>query len=114
MNTVTIGVSNIEEISERFLEAWNTGKPQGAYRSFATQELLWKTLTSKRWEILKAMTGTGPLTLRETARRVGRDVKGVHSDVHVLLNAGLLDKTEEGKILFPFDAVHVDFMLKAA
>jgi len=38
----------------------------------------------------------------------------VHGDVHALLNAGLLQKTDDGRILFPFDAVHVDFLLKAA
>ena len=63
---------------------------------------------------LKAMTGVGALSLREVARRVERDVKGVHTDVHALLNAGLLDKTDDGKIVFPFDSVHVDFMLQAA
>jgi len=30
------------------------------------------------------------------------------------LKAGLLQKNEKGRIIFPFDAVHVDFMLKAA
>ena len=57
------------------------------------------------------MTGAGPLTIRETARRVGRDVKSVHRDAHALLNTGILHKTEEGRIVFPFDAVHVNFML---
>ena len=52
--------------------------------------------------------------MREAARRVQRDVKAVHGDVHALLNAGLLQKTEKGQILFPFSAVHVDFMLRAA
>jgi predicted transcriptional regulator len=42
------------------------------------------------------------------------DVKGVHSDVHTLLNAGLLDRTDEGLVIFPYDEVHVDFELKAA
>ena len=36
------------------------------------------------------MTGAGPLALREIARRVERDVKAVHTDVHALLNAGLI------------------------
>ncbi len=31
------------------------------------------------------------------------DVKGVHSDVHTLLNAGLLDRTNEGPVIFPYD-----------
>ncbi|HHW77527.1 MAG TPA: transcriptional regulator, partial [Xanthomonadaceae bacterium] len=43
-----------------------------------------------------------------------RDVKAVHGDVRALLNAGLLDKTEDGKIVFPYDAIHVDFIVKAA
>ena len=30
---------------------------------------------------------------------------------HDLIDAGLLRKTREGKILFPYDAVHVDFLL---
>ena len=47
-------------------------------------------------------------------RRVERDVKAVHGDVTALLNAGLLSKTDDGLIVFPFDAIHVDFMLKAA
>ena len=68
----------------------------------------------KRWEILKAMTSAGPLAIREIARRVARDVKAVHGDVHRLVNAGLLEKTNDGKIIFPYDEVHVDFVLKAA
>ena len=31
-----------------------------------------------------------------------------------LLTAGILRKNADGKIEFPFDAVHVDFLLKAA
>jgi hypothetical protein len=32
----------------------------------------------------------------------------------MLLKAGVLNKTETGKISFGYDAIHVDFMLKAA
>jgi predicted transcriptional regulator len=71
-------------------------------------------LTAKRWELLKAMAGGGAMSLREAARRVGRDVKAVHADVHALLAAGVVRKNADGKIEFPFDAVHVDFVLKAA
>ena len=58
------------------LEAFK-GKKHRARISFATPELLWKVLTAKRWEVLKAMAGQGPLTIRGVARRVGRDVKAV-------------------------------------
>jgi predicted transcriptional regulator len=81
--------------------------------SFASAELLWQVLTAKRWEILKAMTGAGALSIREIARRVERDVKVVHTDVHALLKAGVISKTPEGRMIFPYEAIHVDFVLKA-
>ena len=112
MKTVTLGVENMDAVFARAREA-TKGKPQGARISFPTPELLFRVLTTKRWEIVRAMTGAGPLSIRETARRVKRDVKAVHGDVHALLNAGILRKTDGG-IVFPFDAIRVDVMLKAA
>jgi len=41
-----------------FVRAWKTGKTDKSARiSFATPELLWKVLTTKRWELLKATCG---------------------------------------------------------
>lgn len=58
--------------------------------------------------------GAGEMRLRELARRLERDVKSVHRDVHALLETGLLEKTESGKIVCPFDKVRVDFTLAQA
>ena len=113
MRIVTLEVSSRQEANKRVLRAFE-GEPQGEFISFETPALLFKVLTQKRWEILSALTGVGPITLREAARRVGRDVKAVHGDIHALLDAGLLQKTAKGQIEFPFDAVHVDFMINAA
>ena len=85
------------------------------YAENAFAELvLWKVLTAKRWELLKALCGAGPVSIREAARRVDRDVEAVHGDVMALLNAGVLDRTETGEIAFPYDAVKVEFLLQAA
>jgi predicted transcriptional regulator len=113
MRTVTLQVCSREEINRRALRAFE-GKSQGAFISFETPALLFKVLTQKRWELLAAMQGGGAMSLREAARRAGRDVKAVHGDVHALLNAGILQKTAEGLLVFPYDAVHVDFMLRVA
>jgi predicted transcriptional regulator len=69
-----------------------------------------------RWnlELLKALCGAGPVSIREAARRVELDMKAVHGDVTALLNAGVLDRTEDGHIVFPFEAVKVEFLLQAA
>ena len=56
----------------------------------------------------------GPETVGEVARRVGRDVKPVHTDLAALLKAGVLDKTEGGQVVFPYESVKVEFMLQAA
>jgi predicted transcriptional regulator len=112
-NIVTVGVASHEETKERLRGAFR-GRKQGAFISFASAELLWKVVTPKRWDILRAMTGAGPLAIREVARRVKRDVKSVHGDVRALLMAGILDRVEDGRVVFPFDEVHVDFVLRAA
>lgn len=113
MRTVTLSVSSLEEAMRR-AEAALQGEPQGEFISFASVELLWKVLTPRRWDLLKAMAGQGPMAIREAARRAGRDVKTVHGDVHALLDAGVLDRAEDGRIVFPYDAVRVEFELKAA
>ena len=115
MKTVTLDVRPPADAMADFTRAWKADKPQRSARiSFATPELLWKVLTEKRWEILKALCGAGPVSIREAARRVSRDVKAVHGDVTALLNAGVLDRTEDGRIVFPFEAVKVEFLLQAA
>jgi predicted transcriptional regulator len=115
MKTVTLDVRSPSDAMADFTRAWKTGKAQRAARiSFATPELLWKVLTEKRWELLKALCGAGPVSIREAARRVRRDVKAVHGDVTALLNAGVLDRTEDGRIVFPYEAVKVEFLLQAA
>ena len=113
MRTVTLSVASRQTVKQRALAAF-AGKRHGAHISFASADLLWKVLTAKRWELLKIMAGGGAVTIREAARRARRDVKAVHGDVHALLAAGVLRRNADGKIEFPFQAVHVDFVLRAA
>lgn len=115
MKTVTLDVRSPDVAMAEALAAAKSGKPQKSARiSFATPELLWRVLTAKRWELLRALCGAGPVSIRESARRVGRDVKAVHSDVTALILAGILDRTQSGKVEFPYDAVKVEFLLEAA
>jgi predicted transcriptional regulator len=115
MKTVILEVKSAEDAMAEFSRAWKSGKQQtGARISFATPELLWKVLTAKRWEILKALCGAGPVSIREAARRVERDVKSVHRDVIALIKAGLLDRTEKGGVEFPYGAIKVEFLLQAS
>jgi predicted transcriptional regulator len=115
MKTVILEVRSAERSMANFAQSWKAGKPERAARiAFATPELLWQVLTAKRWELLKVLCGAGPVSIREAARRVERDVKAVYADVTALLNAGVLDRSEDGGIVFPFEAVKVEFLLEAA
>lgn len=115
MKTVILDVRSRSRAVADALAAAKAGRPaRNARIPFATPELLWRVLTAKRWEILKALCGAGPLSIREVARRVGRDVKAVHADVTARLAAGVVDRTESGQVEFPYDAVKVEFLLEAA
>jgi predicted transcriptional regulator len=113
MGAVTITVDSTEAFTRRVKAAF-AGKKQQERISFESFDQLWKVIAPNRVALVQTLTFAGPVTVREAARRVGRDVRAVHSDVHLLLQAGLLRKDEEGRIEFPYTAVHVDFMLKCA
>ena len=67
MKTVTLEVRSLADTLEDFNLAWKRGQSSEARISFETPELLWKVLTAKRWGILKVMTGSGTLAIREIA-----------------------------------------------
>ena len=117
MKTVTLGVSSIDAAKGELACAFAGEAPigvDGCERiDFSSVDLLWRVLTPRRWDLLRAMAGQGPLAMREVARRVGRDVKGVHGDPHALLDAGLLDRTADGRVVFPYDVVTVEFTVGA-
>ena len=119
MNTVVLDVRSLADTLADAARAMKRRQGEREARiSFASPELLWQVLTAKRWELLKAMRGAGPISLREVARRVQRDVKAVHGDVIELRNAGVICRTVDGRVEFPFDApfdaVKLEFMLQAA
>jgi predicted transcriptional regulator len=112
MNTLIIGNQPVAQRRSDIVRAWKSGKPEVAARlDFESLEGAWKLLNAKRWAILRAMAGQGPLAIREIARRVGRDVRAVHRDVRSLHLSGVIDKTPEGKMILPYQVIRLDFTL---
>jgi predicted transcriptional regulator len=110
MKKLTLDVRTPAEAMADFAVTWNTDKPQkSAHISLASPELLWRVLSQKRRELLKALWGAGPVSIREAEH----DVKAAHGDVTALLNAGVLTRTDDGRIIFPFEAVKVEFLRHA-
>ena len=115
MKTVVFNIQTLDSATSRFAAAWKDGTGEGTPQiGFETWELMHKVLSPKRLEIIRVMTGAESLSIREIARRVGRDFKGVHSDVTLLVESGVVDRDERGRFVFPYDKIHVDFEISAA
>ena len=114
MDTLIIGNQTRDQRRATIVRAVRTGKAEPAARlDFVSLDDAWKILSDKRRTILHLMAGAGPLTIREIARRVSRDVRAVHSDVRLLLRAGVIDKTDEGRVILPYTVIKFDFTLDA-
>lgn len=48
------------------------------------------------------------MSIRELARRVGRDVQAVHRDVTTLINSGVIERSDKG-IEFPYENIHFEW-----
>jgi predicted transcriptional regulator len=108
MKTVHIGIATAGDVKARARAAFK-GTAQGEHISFASLDLMHRVLNPNRWDVLKALMGRGEIGVRELARMLDRDVKAVHTDVTALADAGVISRTESGAVVFPYDAVRVDF-----
>lgn len=113
MGTVTFDVSSIDETSRRATVAF-AGELQPPRISFASAESLFTTMTAPRWTLVQRMAGAGPLSVAQIAKRLDRDPDEVWADVLALLKSGVIDSTGDGRVIFPYTGIHVDFVLEAA
>ena len=81
--------------------------------NFETAASVFGKLTERRWALTHTLQGQGPMSVRELARRVARDVRRVHDDVEVLAELGLIERTDSGGVVCPFESVHIDMRLTA-
>ncbi|WP_309678909.1 MarR family transcriptional regulator [Polaromonas sp.] len=67
--------------------------------------------TPKRWELIAALRQSGPLTVAELARRLGRDYKNVHTDVNQLIDWMAVERADDGRVHVPWSEIVVDMKL---
>jgi predicted transcriptional regulator len=118
MTTLIVRLSTDDEIRAQFIEAAEralAGHPVEAAPSYNFQSYddMYRTLSPSRLAIITTLAGQGPLSIREVARRVGRDVQAVHRDVTMLINIGMIDRTEKG-VEFPYTRIHFEYDVEAA
>ena len=82
--------------------------------AFEGTETLLKVLTPNRWLLLRRLQSSGPNSIRALAASLGRDYRGVHADVTALLEAGLIEKDENAKVLVPWSKITAEMDFEAA
>ncbi len=80
--------------------------------SFSSYDDMHALLSPSRLAIIRALAKQGPVSIREVARRVGRDVQAVHRDVTRLINAGIVERTDDG-VRFDYDEIDFAFKVSA-
>lgn len=86
---------------------------QGEVLNFESPSAFFSRLTERRWALVYALQSQGEMALRELARRVERDVKRVHQDIHALIELGLVEHGAGGGVRCPFADIHIDMRLHA-
>jgi len=88
--------------------AMKRGSYQGETLNFETPGAFFSHLTANRWAMLDELQKTGPaVSVRDLARRLGRDVRRVHDDVVGLTALGLVERADDS-VLCPYSDIHVD------
>ena len=82
--------------------------------SLSSMSQLLDVLSKTRWSLLSTLRDAGPSSIRALSKLVGRDYRGVHSDVTRLLSAGLIEKNEAGKVFVPWSKITAEVYLDRA
>jgi len=114
MQTLIIEVASEEEALAQAIATVDSNQPQPPRYLFDSDEALLNTLTGNRFAILKALCGSGAISIGELARRVKRDPTEVQADAERLSAIGLIDKTETGDLHFPYAGLHLELDWRSA
>lgn len=88
--------------------------PEPAAFSFERMESLLKVLTPNRWVLLRTLRRRGAGSIRALAQSLNRDYRGVHADVAALIEAGLIEKLENGRITVPWSRIIAEMAVDVA
>jgi predicted transcriptional regulator len=75
--------------------------------SFESARMLFSELTPARVDLLDTLRRVGPCSVYALAKAAERNYSNVHTDVSRLEQLGLVERTDDGSVSVPFDAVEI-------
>jgi predicted transcriptional regulator len=121
-NRAIIGISNWAKTRESLLaltdqlEAGIDPEAGDYHLNFASATQLLAELPPRRLDTLREIKRAGPVSIYAVAKALARNYSNVHADVQKLIEHGLVEKDEAGRVRVPWDdvLVRVDASLLAA
>ena len=114
---VNIHIGTVEEMGARFVEAWHVAERGEAvardHVTFLSLEAFVSAMSPKRLALIQYLRTAGAMSVRKLAGEIGRDYKSVHSDVAMLVAAGLITREAKNQVAVHWDHVHADMRLAA-
>lgn len=89
------------------LRAARRGHPVDFHLGFESARSLFAELTPARLDLLDVLRRVGPCSVYALAKAAERNYSNVHTDVARLEELGLVERSEDGSVLVPFDAVEI-------
>lgn len=116
---IDIHIASDTDMNQAFIKAWERAEqgtqPAGEqHLYFEDAASLLKILSNQRLRLLSTLLRTGPSSIRALAGELKRNYKNVHSDVQILLIAGLIRRDNQAKIFVPWQRIHTEIDLLAA
>jgi predicted transcriptional regulator len=75
--------------------------------SFESARSLFAELTPARLDLLDTLRRVGPCSVYALAKAAARNYSNVHTDATRLEELGLIERSEDGSISVPFEAVEI-------
>jgi predicted transcriptional regulator len=115
---IEVSVGHLSGALDRFERAWQRGVGGSSRGSevrltFENLPVLLKNLTPARWKLLEAVKRSGPMSINELARLLGRNYKNVHTDVTRLIDLGLIERIPDQRIAVAWDTITAEMKLAA-
>ncbi len=117
--TILIAIRTSREAARDAIKAWKRAERNESTEApvdriyFPDEDMLFRTLSNKRRELLKFLRQAGSSSIKQLAEKLDRDYKNVHSDIKLLAKIGLVEFDKDNKVFVPWDNIALEIALAA-